>query len=511
MPLSLLLVHDFNIRRSWTRREINPAKEKVKPIIKKKHLRSPSRSRSPSPAESSHSHRSSRGRSRSRSLTPATPATPAAKRRRRDSDSIAPRSRTPGDRGRAGWVPRPRRNPVHSRSPSPSQTPDSLKGRRRSLSSASSSSEDRSPSRTPPNRPRTVHRLPTSTSAVNLSPTTTRTSGNNYHRHNGPHRNGKHQTNYKYTNVSDLCTGAYIKLTAAKNERRSNFAHSSSVEVMPPPDTIPVSHTSRPTNDRESNRTLGKQGRSPARESKIGITGSPPTRVTHRNAGFKPINQTNQTSSSLKKFFPGDDEDMDLASDDHPSDAPMTSESGPDVTKASDDGRYQRNGVLEDRRARSPDAKAELSPNLHDRPSSRRSLMENKDALKIASLPCTPSETVHVREGASPSATTSRELYNILSQVGEGTFGKVYKAQNTVTKVHVALKRIRMEAEKDGFPVTAMREIKLLQSLRHENVVRLYEMMVSNGNVFTLIHAGRLFIVTHQALFTWSLNTWTMT
>ncbi|KDQ64538.1 hypothetical protein JAAARDRAFT_118159 [Jaapia argillacea MUCL 33604] len=81
-----------------------------------------------------------------------------------------------------------------------------------------------------------------------------------------------------------------------------------------------------------------------------------------------------------------------------------------------------------------------------------------------------------------PSAPS--ELYAIVSQVGEGTFGKVYKAKNTVSGVHVALKRIRMEQERDGFPVTAMREIKLLQSLRHENVVRLYEMMVSNGSVY---------------------------
>jgi len=41
-----------------------------------------------------------------------------------------------------------------------------------------------------------------------------------------------------------------------------------------------------------------------------------------------------------------------------------------------------------------------------------------------------------------------------------------------------------MESERDGFPVTAMREIKLLQSLRHQNIVRLYEMMVSNGSVY---------------------------
>jgi CTD kinase subunit alpha len=77
----------------------------------------------------------------------------------------------------------------------------------------------------------------------------------------------------------------------------------------------------------------------------------------------------------------------------------------------------------------------------------------------------------------------SDELYKILTQVGEGTFGKVYKARNQVTGLHVALKRIRMEGEKDGFPVTAMREIKLLQSLKHENVVMLHEMMVSKGEL----------------------------
>ncbi|KAI0352955.1 Pkinase-domain-containing protein [Trametes cingulata] len=68
--------------------------------------------------------------------------------------------------------------------------------------------------------------------------------------------------------------------------------------------------------------------------------------------------------------------------------------------------------------------------------------------------------------------------------VGSGTFGKVFKASNTANGRMVALKLIRMESEKDGFPVTAMREVKLLQSLRHENVVQLYEMLVSKGSVY---------------------------
>ena len=81
-----------------------------------------------------------------------------------------------------------------------------------------------------------------------------------------------------------------------------------------------------------------------------------------------------------------------------------------------------------------------------------------------------------------PNVTSSSaETYERLACVGEGTYGKVYKARNTQTGRYVALKRIRMGGEKDGFPVTAMREIKLLQGLKHPNVIRLIEIMVSKG------------------------------
>ena len=70
------------------------------------------------------------------------------------------------------------------------------------------------------------------------------------------------------------------------------------------------------------------------------------------------------------------------------------------------------------------------------------------------------------------------------SVVGSGTYGKVFKAVHVYTKELVALKKIRMEGEKDGFPVTAVREIKLLQSLKHENVVCLQEVMVEHNDCF---------------------------
>ena len=70
------------------------------------------------------------------------------------------------------------------------------------------------------------------------------------------------------------------------------------------------------------------------------------------------------------------------------------------------------------------------------------------------------------------------------SVVGSGTYGKVFKAINVYTKNLVALKRIRMEGERDGFPVTAVREIKLLQSLKHINIVQLQEVMVEKNDCF---------------------------
>ena len=43
----------------------------------------------------------------------------------------------------------------------------------------------------------------------------------------------------------------------------------------------------------------------------------------------------------------------------------------------------------------------------------------------------------------------------------------------------VALKKVRMDNEKEGFPITAIREIKILNSLNHTNVIQLKEIVTS--------------------------------
>ncbi|XP_016019235.2 cyclin-dependent kinase 9 [Rousettus aegyptiacus] len=65
--------------------------------------------------------------------------------------------------------------------------------------------------------------------------------------------------------------------------------------------------------------------------------------------------------------------------------------------------------------------------------------------------------------------------YEKLAKIGQGTFGEVFKAKHRLTGQKVALKKVLMENEKEGFPITALREIKILQLLKHENVVNLIE------------------------------------
>jgi len=66
-----------------------------------------------------------------------------------------------------------------------------------------------------------------------------------------------------------------------------------------------------------------------------------------------------------------------------------------------------------------------------------------------------------------------------MAMLGEGTYGKVYKAKCTSTGRSVALKKMKLDSEDEGVPSTAIREIALLKELNHENVVQLLDVFCS--------------------------------
>ncbi|XP_006817341.1 cyclin-dependent kinase 9-like [Saccoglossus kowalevskii] len=84
--------------------------------------------------------------------------------------------------------------------------------------------------------------------------------------------------------------------------------------------------------------------------------------------------------------------------------------------------------------------------------------------------------------------------YEKLAKIGQGTFGEVFKAKHRKNKQIVALKKVLMENEKEGFPITALREIRILQLLKHENVVNLNEICRTKANQFNR-YKGSIYLV----------------
>uniref|UniRef100_A0A8D2L9Y1 Cyclin-dependent kinase 12 n=1 Tax=Varanus komodoensis TaxID=61221 RepID=A0A8D2L9Y1_VARKO len=69
------------------------------------------------------------------------------------------------------------------------------------------------------------------------------------------------------------------------------------------------------------------------------------------------------------------------------------------------------------------------------------------------------------------------DKFDIIGIIGEGTYGQVYKAKDKDTGELVALKKVRLDNEKEGFPITAIREIKILRQLIHSSVVNMKEIV----------------------------------
>ena len=61
-------------------------------------------------------------------------------------------------------------------------------------------------------------------------------------------------------------------------------------------------------------------------------------------------------------------------------------------------------------------------------------------------------------------------------------YGVVYRARALTSSNIVALKQIRLtpEERQNGIPVTALREISLLRSLKHENIINVMDVAVGD-------------------------------
>lgn len=75
----------------------------------------------------------------------------------------------------------------------------------------------------------------------------------------------------------------------------------------------------------------------------------------------------------------------------------------------------------------------------------------------------------------------SVDEFERLNKIDEGTYGVVYRARDKKTGEIVALKKVKMEKEREGFPLTSLREINILLSFHHPSIVDVKEVVVGSN------------------------------
>ena len=79
------------------------------------------------------------------------------------------------------------------------------------------------------------------------------------------------------------------------------------------------------------------------------------------------------------------------------------------------------------------------------------------------------------------------DKYRILQVIGEGTYGKVFKAQEKETGRVVAIKKFKQREDEDPHVrKTMMREIRILREYRHVNIVNLRTVFRENGKLYLI-------------------------
>lgn len=72
------------------------------------------------------------------------------------------------------------------------------------------------------------------------------------------------------------------------------------------------------------------------------------------------------------------------------------------------------------------------------------------------------------------------DRYEPLNRIEEGSYGVVSRARDRETGEVVALKKLKLERETDGFPITSLREIQTLMASKHPNVVNIREIVMGD-------------------------------
>ncbi|KIE00377.1 cyclin-dependent kinase G-1, partial [Metarhizium majus ARSEF 297] len=121
--------------------------------------------------------------------------------------------------------------------------------------------------------------------------------------------------------------------------------------------------------------------------------------------------------------------------------------------------------------------------NETDRPPKRRRVTpetgESTTQGSTSSNDPKPIKLLRFEDTGTWGKSRSVDNYDKLNDIEEGTYGWVARGTERATGKIVALKRLKLEpSDRNGLPVTGLREIQILQDCKHRNIVHLEEVVV---------------------------------
>lgn len=159
-----------------------------------------------------------------------------------------------------------------------------------------------------------------------------------------------------------------------------------------------------------------------------------------------------------------DDDDDDDGSD-------LSSDSSSDDSSDSDDSSSSSDEDSDEEEKYSEDEKKVASANVEAATGPEALSEEGEEGEAVLLPPYLP----------AIQGCRSVEEFHCLNRIEEGTYGVVYRARDKHTDEIVALKRLKMEKEKEGFPITSLREINTLLKAQHPNIVTVREIVVGSN------------------------------
>ena len=82
---------------------------------------------------------------------------------------------------------------------------------------------------------------------------------------------------------------------------------------------------------------------------------------------------------------------------------------------------------------------------------------------------------------------STKSDYEKISKLGSGAYGSVYKAIMKKNQKIVAIKRIKISLDTEGIPSSALREISILRNLRHENIIKILDVVATETKLYLVL------------------------